>query len=231
MGAVKLHTVTGDATTMTVTQGATPGTDPSTIAAIADGDITINGVSIGAIAEASATGADGAAADAAATTERLDQLVTAINAQTDKTGVTAAVENGELVLTGASEISVVATAATSGLTTGVSAEATAATGSLDDLDISNYSGAQLAIRQADAAMKQISEARAQLGALQSRFENAVSNIQISAENATSARSRIMDTDFAAETANMTRAQILQQAGNAMLSQANQLPQQVLSLLR
>ena len=69
------------------------------------------------------------------------------------------------------------------------------------------------------------------GAIQSRFENAVANIQIQSENATAAKSRIMDTDFAAETANMTRAQILQQAGTAMLSQANQIPQSVLSLLR
>ena len=67
--------------------------------------------------------------------------------------------------------------------------------------------------------------------MQSRFENAVSNIQIQSENLSSARSRIVDTDFASETANLTRSQILQQAGNAMLSQANQLPQSVLSLLR
>jgi flagellin len=85
--------------------------------------------------------------------------------------------------------------------------------------------------RADAALATINSARAQLGAVQSRFESAVSNIQIQSENITAARSRIMDTDFAAETAAMTRAQILQQAGNAMLSQANQLPQSVLSLLR
>ena len=77
----------------------------------------------------------------------------------------------------------------------------------------------------------VNSARANLGAIQSRFESAVSNIQIQAENTTSARSRIMDTDFAVETSNLTRSQILQQAGNAMLSQANQLPQQVLALLR
>ena len=63
------------------------------------------------------------------------------------------------------------------------------------------------------------------------FENAISNIQISSENTTAARSRIMDTDFAAETANLTRSQILQQAGTAMLAQANQLPNNVLSLLQ
>ncbi len=67
--------------------------------------------------------------------------------------------------------------------------------------------------------------------MQSRFENAISNIQVTSENLSAARSRIVDTDFASETANLTRAQILQQAGNAMLSQANQQPQQVLALLR
>ena len=67
--------------------------------------------------------------------------------------------------------------------------------------------------------------------MQSRFENAVGNIQIQSENTAAARGRIMDADFAAETANLSRAQILQQAGTAMVAQANQLPQQVLALLR
>ena len=83
----------------------------------------------------------------------------------------------------------------------------------------------------DAAIDAINAERATLGAAQSRFEAVISNLQISAENQAAARSRIMDADFAAETANLSRAQILQQAGNAMVAQANQLPQQVLSLLR
>ena len=70
-----------------------------------------------------------------------------------------------------------------------------------------------------------------MGALQSRFESAVTNLQTSSENLSAARSRIQDADFAAETANLTRAQILQQAGVAMLSQANSAPQSVLSLLK
>jgi flagellin len=69
------------------------------------------------------------------------------------------------------------------------------------------------------------------GAVQSRFDSVISNLQVSTENQTSARSRIMDADFATETANLSRAQILQQAGNAMIAQANQLPQQVLRLLQ
>ncbi|OWQ91288.1 flagellin FliC [Roseateles aquatilis] len=83
----------------------------------------------------------------------------------------------------------------------------------------------------DAAIKTVSSQRSGLGASQNRFDAIVSNLQISVENQTAARSRIMDADFAAETANLSRAQILQQAGNAMIAQANQQPQQVLALLR
>ncbi|SEL45751.1 flagellin [Roseateles sp. YR242] len=83
----------------------------------------------------------------------------------------------------------------------------------------------------DAAINTVSGQRAILGASQNRFDAIISNLQISVENQTAARSRIMDADFAAETANLSRAQILQQAGNTMVAQANQLPQQVLSLLR
>jgi len=83
----------------------------------------------------------------------------------------------------------------------------------------------------DKAINKVNGERAMYGATQSRFESVISNLQVSVENQTAARSRIMDADFASETANLSRAQILQQAGNAMVAQANQLPQQVLSLLR
>ena len=83
----------------------------------------------------------------------------------------------------------------------------------------------------DAALDLVNAERATLGASQNRFEAVISTLQISAENQSAARARIMDADFAAETANLSRAQILQQAGNAMVAQANQLPQQVLSLLQ
>ena len=83
----------------------------------------------------------------------------------------------------------------------------------------------------DEAIKTVSGERATLGASQNRFDSVVANLQISVENQSAARSRIMDADFASETANLSRSQILQQAGNAMVAQANQLPQQVLSLLR
>ncbi|WP_422017178.1 flagellin [Roseateles sp.] len=83
----------------------------------------------------------------------------------------------------------------------------------------------------DSALDQVNNTRATFGATQSRFDAVISNLQVAVENQTSARSRIMDADFAQETANLSRAQILQQAGNAMVAQANQLPQQVLSLLQ
>jgi flagellin len=88
-------------------------------------------------------------------------------------------------------------------------------------------GIKTVIENIDAAINKINSERATLGASQSRFDSVISTLQISVENQSAARSRIMDADFAAETANLSRAQILQQAGNAMVAQANQLPQQVL----
>ncbi|WIT10304.1 flagellin [Paucibacter sediminis] len=83
----------------------------------------------------------------------------------------------------------------------------------------------------DAALNKINEERATLGASQNRFDAVIANLQVAHENQMAARSRIMDADFAQETSAMSRSQILQQAGNAMVAQANQLPQQVLQLLR
>ena len=83
----------------------------------------------------------------------------------------------------------------------------------------------------DSAIDKVNKARGELGAIQTRFEKTVENIDIQNENLTAARGRVVDADFAQETANLSRTQILQQAGTAMVAQANQLPQQVLSLLR
>lgn len=96
--------------------------------------------------------------------------------------------------------------------------------------ITGTAGATAAMTSIDTALDEVNSARATFGAMQNRFESIISNLQVGAENQTAARSRIMDADFAAETAALTRAQILQQAGTAMLSQSNQVPQQVLSLL-
>jgi len=120
---------------------------------------------------------------------------------------------------------------------GGSGLATAAAGnasklkSVASLDITSFDGAQAAIKIADAALSKVNGQRAQYGALQSRFDSAISNLQSTTENLSASRSRIVDTDFASETANMTRGQILQQAGTSMLAQANSLPNGVLSLLR
>jgi flagellin len=99
------------------------------------------------------------------------------------------------------------------------------------LDVSTFANASEALKTVDSALAFISGERAKLGALQSRFETAITNLQTTAENLSASRSRIQDADFAAETANLSRAQVLQQAGTAMVAQANQLPQQVLQLLR
>ncbi|MFJ3058392.1 flagellin [Herbaspirillum sp. NPDC087042] len=96
---------------------------------------------------------------------------------------------------------------------------------------SAQSDAQKAIQNLDLAINLISSKRSEFGAVQNRFTAVISNLQVSSENITASKSRIMDTDYASETANLTRAQILQQAGTAMLSQANSSPQSVLSLLK
>ena len=109
---------------------------------------------------------------------------------------------------------------------------TAVTGNTTVIDNTATSGAiATVIDNIDTAIDTVNNTRATFGATQSRFDAVISNLQQSVENQSAARSRIMDADFATETANMSRAQILQQAGNAMIAQANQAPQQVLTLLR
>jgi flagellin len=103
--------------------------------------------------------------------------------------------------------------------------------SVANIDVSTFDGAQQAIKIADAALAKVDDQRSQLGALQSRFDSTISNLQSTNQNLSASKSRIVDTDFASETANMTRGQILQQAGTSMLAQANSLPNGVLSLLR
>ena len=102
---------------------------------------------------------------------------------------------------------------------------------LADVDVATVAGAQKALEIVDTALESINSTRADLGAIQNRFTSVVANLQTSSENLSASRSRIRDTDFAKETAELTRTQILQQAGTAMLAQANQVPQNVLSLLQ
>ena len=102
---------------------------------------------------------------------------------------------------------------------------------LTGIDVTSAAGALAALAQVDTAIGMVNTSRADLGALQNRFTSVVTSLQTSAENLSASRSRIQDADFAAETANLSRAQVLQQAGTAMVAQANQLPQGVLALLR
>ena len=176
--------------------------------------------------------------------DRATQMVNAVNAKTHETGVSAALVEGKLQLTGKEgnfTIGVVAggdDAATvkeqTGLTAAVTTNNYAAGGAKSgfaDLDISSVDGADNAILAMDAALNSINSSRADLGAIQNRFTSVVANLNTSSENMSAARSRIRDVDYASETAELTRNQILQQAGTAMLAQANQSSQNVLSLLR
>ncbi|MDI9856275.1 flagellin [Comamonas sp. 17RB] len=188
-------------------------------------------------------------ADANMTKEQaLGKAIEAINSKTADTGVTAFLEEDAA---GVKQIQLRATEDKSGTATSVAvtySSGTNVTGTganlvaagtlteagdkgIDQIDISTQSGSWEAMQRLDKAIDSVSSARGQLGALQTRFEKAVENIDIQNENVTAARGRIIDADFASETANLSRAQILQQAGTAMVAQANQLPQNVLSLLR
>ncbi|MDN3919779.1 flagellin [Roseateles violae] len=245
------NTTTAAISSITYAEGSTPdltlGDPPATITTLAEIpapsplEITVgtgNPVNLGPIPAASSE------------KERLGQVVEAINRKTTDTGVSAyLVENDD----GTFKVSMLsdridpATDAPeaitfAGFTTDTTGIDAADGGSIipssvspevgiDDLSVLDEVGVWKAIKKIDSALTQVNNARAQLGAVQSRFETAVANIQIQSENVSAARGRIMDADFATETANLSRAQILQQAGTAMVAQANQLPQQVLSLLK
>ncbi|XLZ70206.1 flagellin [Massilia sp. SR12] len=148
-------------------------------------------------------------------------------------GGEAAVANGRVTFDSESSFSV--TDAGSGFGLGAATAGTGAQAStlkaVSTLDVTTFDNAQLAIKIADAALAGVNNQRAAFGALQSRFSSTISNLSATTENLSASRSRIVDTDFAAETASLTRGQILQQAGTAMLAQANSLPNGVLSLLR
>ncbi len=201
------------------------------VGALASGDLTINGFNVGAVT----AGVDATAQGAA--------VATAINTQTAQSGVTATSALGVITLTAATGTAVVIGGATAnqattesrtGLTFGsktMTAVAGAATTGFSALDISTSLGADNAMLAMDAALTSINSARADMGAIQNRFSSVVANLGSTTENLAAARSRIQDADFAKESAQLSRNQILQQAGTAMLAQANQTSQGVLSLLR
>ncbi|UTW07295.1 flagellin N-terminal helical domain-containing protein [Pseudomonas benzenivorans] len=185
----------------------------------------------------------------AGTYDSLEALADNINQKfaanaTLKGEVRATVDNGQVQFVRSDKgatgsVTVSAVAANNGLTnlgftdgdTAAGTDAGAVNSSVEQIDISTVDGAQAAIATLDAALAEVDTTRANMGAVQNRFESTISNLQNVSENTAASRGRILDTDFAAETANLSKNQILQQAGTAILAQANQLPQAVLSLLR
>lgn len=196
---------------------------------LAKGDLLINGVAVGAISVA--------AGDSAADNASL--IVEKINDISSDTGVVATVgANNEVSLRSSSgdEISIEygegATDTDVFALTGLQERnATEGLGSVASLDISTAAGAQKAIGILDNAIDQVGQTRADLGAVNNRLDFTVANLTNISEKTSAARSRIMDADFAAETANLSKSQVLQQAAQAMLAQANARPQQALQLLQ
>lgn len=155
---------------------------------------------------------------------------TGFTAGTDGISVTGGdfdgVLRGSLSVSATDSISIGGTVATLGLSANIARDSVG----IDSLDIGTVAGANTAIQRIDAALNSISSNRANMGALQNRFESTIANLQNVSDNLSAARSRILDADYASEMANLTKNQILQQAGTAMLAQANSMPQSVLSLL-
>lgn len=183
----------------------------------------INGTSIGAIA------------GAANAQERAGQLTEAINRVSATTGVGASYDSvsGQMTLTSSAAFAISGgtdDATIAGFDNAATGTTTTTTG-IGGLTVSSFTNAQETITQIDNALKSVNTSRANLGAIQNRFSSTVANLQTASENLSASRGRIQDADFASETANLSRSQILQQAGTAMLAQANALPQNVLSLLQ
>jgi flagellin len=150
---------------------------------------------------------------------------------TDTYGTTTGLFTGQLTLNSSASINLTQTAGATALTDSGLAGYSSTLSSLSTLDLSSIAGANAAINIVDAAINQINGQQADLGAIQNRFTSTISNLNTASTNLSAAQSRIEDTNYAAETANLAHYQILQQAGTAMLAQANSLPNSVLTLLR
>ncbi|MCE4061477.1 flagellin [Pandoraea sputorum] len=222
--AINMTTTGLTGITVPATLAATTGTGSSTGVKTALSPLTLSGTDL-QIKTAGAT----AATSITGTFKTVGELADAISAS--GSGVTAFVDStGKLNLVSSQNFTVSGTAAK--LTQiGVAAGSSAVSGSLSTANALTVDSATKLVAQIDAAIGTADSFNATLGAIQNRFQSAVSNLSATTQNLTSARSGVQDTDYAAETANMTRSQILQQAGISMLSQANQLPQQVLKLLQ
>ncbi|MET0497556.1 MAG: flagellin [Steroidobacteraceae bacterium] len=204
----------GGTTTVAAQQAAVPGTPAS---------LTLTSTDTIAFGTGSAVSMAGTYASGQALADAINSKVSGVFASFDTT-------TNKLSLTGGDTIT------TAGLmTTGTGnlglAASSAVSGSLSTQNVKDVAGANSAIQSVDAALTSVSSLRSTLGAVQNRFQSVINSLQSVSENLSASRSRIQDTDFAAETASLTRAQILQQAGTAMVSQANSAPQNVLSLLQ
>ncbi|AEM51273.1 flagellin [Stenotrophomonas maltophilia] len=225
----------GSLGTSTFATGATAALAASTDGARFSG--TVMGVDIGTVeVKAGATTADASKAVATAINAKIGEAGIYAEANSDGTLKLSSVKEGKAVAT--ADIALMrsdydATAKTWGTAAAAGAytAGTNTSANVQKLDVSTVLGAQQALEVVDKALGAINSTRADLGAIQNRFTSVVANLQTSSENLSASRSRIKDTDFAKETAELTRTQILQQAGTAMLAQANQVPQGVLSLLR
>ncbi len=225
----------GSLGTATFANGTTDALDASTDGARITGKVM--GVDIGTVElKAGATTADASKAVATAINAKIGEAGIYAEANADGTMKLSSVKEGKAVV--AADIALERSDLTAA--TGVwgakaaAGDYTAGTdtaANVQKLDVSTVLGAQQALEVVDKALGAINNTRADLGAIQNRFTSVVANLQTSSENLSASRSRIKDTDFAKETAELTRTQILQQAGTAMLAQANQVPQGVLSLLR
>ena len=201
-----------DTTLTNLSLGVDASVEGTSVSVGAMSGLTINGVTIDDVT---------VTADAAGA----GLVVAAINAKTAETGVTASVTTTDKVtLTSSGTITVGGTVTYSGLTAGDTEVTT-------NKSVTSASNAETLVGAVDTALTTVNNARADLGASQNRLETTVQDLKNNVENLSGARSRIQDADFAEETANLAKNQILQQAGMAMLAQANQLPQNVLSLLR
>jgi flagellin len=225
----------------TVTASANATTVAGTVAgngAIAANAFQINGVNVGAVADGTtnagqATNVVNAINAISAASGVTASRNVAITGTVTNTGLTAATTRGTVSLNTTSQSGITiagAGVANAGLTATTTAASLSGT-AVSNISVATSSGAATAITSVDAALATVSSARATLGAYQNRFTSTIANLQTAAENLSASRSRIQDADFAAESAQLTRGQILQQAGTAMLAQANALPNNVLSLLR
>ncbi|MFF2048199.1 flagellin [Stenotrophomonas bentonitica] len=212
-----------------------------TIEKVTIGDITVGDVKFDyAAAPAGATPEEQAAVAKTNQDNAVKAMMAAINGKLGETGLHAAqattpagtVEAGKITLTSVKADNKVAdvTVASDGAQMNTAVDGAAAS-HVANIRIDTAAGAQQALEIVDMALESVNSVRADLGAIQNRFTSVVANLQTSSENLSASRSRIRDTDFAKETAELTRTQILQQAGTAMLAQANQVPQNVLSLLQ